>query len=303
MTDTNNAAINALDGLAQAMLASVQPLIDARIEQEIEAQKAKIGVRTIRIERNGDETKITGHVHPAFDKVLKLVCAGQNVLLKGPAGCGKTHLASQVAKALKKAFASVGGSGGVSESELTGWLLPTGDGGRFEYHPAPFVTIYETGGIFLLDEVDGFDPNVLLTINQATANGGFFAAKRGASGGSPFVKRHAETGIIAACNTWGNGAGSMYSGRNALDTAFLDRFYPIEMDYDRAYETQLAPDNVCQWVWNIRERSQAANLRREVSTRMIQKMALAIEAGIPLAETKADMLASWSKDERAKIGE
>ena len=34
MTDSNNAAVLALDGLAQAMLGSVQPLIDAQIRSE-----------------------------------------------------------------------------------------------------------------------------------------------------------------------------------------------------------------------------------------------------------------------------
>ena len=301
MTDSNNAAVQALDGLAQAMLGSVQPLIDAQIAKEIEAQKAKIGIRRHEIVINGEvRAEIKGKLHPAFDKVLKLVSAGLHPLLIGPAGCGKTKLAADVAKALKLSFSSISGSAGASESQLIGRLMPTGEGGRFEYHCSPFVKQYEEGGAFLFDEMDAFDPNMVLVVNQALSNGGFFVEARHEK---PFVKRHEASILIGAANTWGNGADMIYVGRNQLDGSTLDRFYPVFMDYDRDIEAEYAPSNVCNWVWSIREKASQARLRRIISTRMIQKMGAAIDAGLSFSEVKSDLLNGWSKDELAKIGE
>ena len=95
--------------------------------------------RAVEIRRpNGEAVRLEERVHPQFDKVVKLASAGVNVMLVGPAGCGKTHLAHQVAKALGKTFGSISGSAGVSEAHLTGRLLPTGENGRFEYTESPF---------------------------------------------------------------------------------------------------------------------------------------------------------------------
>jgi hypothetical protein len=50
--------------------------------------------------------------------------------------------------------------------------------------------------------------------------------------------------VCAAANTYGTGADALYVGRNQLDAATLDRFYVVEMDYDRKLEAKLAPEEV-----------------------------------------------------------
>jgi cobaltochelatase CobS len=243
---------------------------------------------------------IEDHVHPVFEKVLRLTAAGVNVLLKGPAGCGKTHLCEMVAKQLGREFGAISGSAGASESQLVGRLLPTGDGGKFEYHASPFVSLYESGGCFLFDELDAFDPNMLLVSNTATANGHFTVEARS---NCPNVVRHKNTILLAAANTYGNGPDALFVGRNQLDASTLDRWYTIEMDYDTAFEKQLATPEIVNWVWQLREKVQAAKLRRVVSTRMIQKAHVATGAGVPWAEVKRDLLNGWTRDELAKVGE
>lgn len=287
-----------------------------KVEEQAEGRKIEVYVND---EKKGE---IEEHTHPLFDKVLRLCAAGVNVLLVGPAGCGKTHLAGQVAKALGKSFGSISGSAGVSESQLTGRLLPTGEGGRFEYTPSVFVKEYENGGAFLFDEIDAFDPNVLLVANQALANGGFFVEARAAAGLSTFVQRHPDSILIGSANTFGTGADMLYVGRNGLDAASLDRWYVVRMTYDPAYEAQLiglpkprvaqwkpaaAPTEdeirvLGQWVLSVREKAAAAKLRRVVSTRAVQKAIAARKAGIPAEEIKADLLSGWSKDEMVKVG-
>lgn len=262
------------------------------------------------------------HTHPLFEKVVRLCQAGLNVMLVGPAGCGKTHLAGQVAKALGRPFGSISGSAGVSEAQLTGRLLPTGGGGKFEYHESPFVKQYANGGLFLFDELDAFDANCLLTVNQATANGGFEIEARAASGLDTFVKRHNQTILIGSANTYGSGASAMYVGRAGLDASSVDRWYMVQMDYDPAFEASLAGmahtpakawkaaaaptpseiEDIGRWVLELRSKVNNSRLRRIVSTRTMQKAIAARQAGIPTNEVKSDVLCGWSEDERSKVG-
>lgn len=247
------------------------------------------------------EVTLDEHTHPVFDKVLKIAATGQPVLLKGPAGCGKSHLAAQLAKALKLAYGALHCSAGASESQLLGWLLPTGEGGRFEYVAAQFARMFAEGkALFLIDEIDAADPNFLMVLNGGLANGHLHVPQNWKC---PTVERGAQFIVIAAANTYGTGADALYVGRNQLDAATLDRFYVVEMDYDRALESQLAPKDVCEWAWNLRERTAAAKLRRVVSTRTIQRMATALRAGFSMEEARKDALLGWTRDELAKVGQ
>jgi MoxR-like ATPase len=132
---------------------------------------------------------MNGRVHEKFAEILDLAAQRMEILMVGPAGCGKTHLAEQIAKALGLRFASISCSAGMSEGQITGRLVPTGEGGRFEYQRSQFVEFYEEGGLFLLDEIDAADPNVLLVINQALANGHLPVPNRMAN---PQAKRHSD---------------------------------------------------------------------------------------------------------------
>lgn len=283
-----NLATSALD--ETKVRAIVDEIIGQRVPRPIEIRRP-----------DAPPVRIDERVNPAFDKVLKLIEGGGNVMIVGPAGCGKTHLAHQVARALGKTFGSISGSAGVSEAQLTGRLLPTGDGGKFEYTESPFIREYTRGGVFLFDEVDAFDPNCLLTINQATANGGFEVEARAAGGLDTYVKRHAGARLIASANTYGTGAGALYVGRSQLDAATLDRWYVVPMDYDREFESTLAPAHVCAFVWRLREKISEHRLRRIASTRAIQRAAIALGAGVAWEEVKSDLTSGWTPEELAKV--
>ncbi len=258
--------------------------------------------------------------HPQFEKVLRLVRAGVNVLLVGPAGCGKTTLAHHIAIALKRKYGTLHCTAGASESQLTGWLLPIGKNGAFEYVPSEFVSLYEEGdSLFLLDEIDAADPNMLLVANSALANGALHVPQRYSN---PHVPRGKNNAIMAAANTFGTGADVMYAGRNQLDAATLDRFYVVEMGYDKALEAELVgstpqssqpwqpsptPDAseleaLGTWINDIRVKVTQQRLRRVISTRTIQKAMAARKAGIPSQEIRKDLLAGWTRDELVKVG-
>jgi cobaltochelatase CobS len=203
-------------------------------------------------------------------------------------------------KALKLGYGALHCSAGASEAQLLGWLLPTGKGGQFEYEPAQFARMYKEGNaLFLVDEIDAADANMLMVLNGALANGHLHVPQNLKE---PSVERGKKFCVMAAANTFGTGADAMYVGRNQLDAATLDRFYVVEMDYDRKVELSMASKEVCEWVWNLRERTKQAKLRRVVSTRTIQRMAAGLQAGLSMQEVQADAVLSWTADEKAKVG-
>ena len=77
------------------------------------------------------------------------------VAIDGPAGTGKTMVAEQLSMLTKLPFGAVSCSMGMSESQLTGWLLPVGDNGRFDYVSSPFINAI----LWYCDWQDGTDIN------------------------------------------------------------------------------------------------------------------------------------------------
>jgi len=174
------------------------------------------------------ETKTAATIkgaHKALPKIIKRLQAGYNVYTFGPAGAGKTTLASQAAQALQVPFHSTGAL--LQKYELTGYMNAGG-----EYVETSFYDAYKNGGVFLFDEIDASNPTAVIAFNQALANGEYTFP-------NGTVKQHDDFYCIAAANTNGNGATANYK-RQALDGATLDRFSRIELDYDTKLELRLA---------------------------------------------------------------
>ena len=291
MVDAQNKQIHGLLGLTKA---DVEAMIKARLAPE-----------TVHVKVNDAKPiALKGRRHPAFDRVLKLIKNGANVLLVGPAGCGKTHLAEQIANVLKLDYGAIHGTAGASESALTGWLLP-GKGGAFEYTPAPFVELFEGGeSLFLFDEMDAFDPNMLLIVNGALANGALHIPHRRSN---PVIKRGKGVHIVATANTYGTGNNPLYAGRSQLDAATLDRFVVITMDYDKDLEREIGKqqglaEQEMSDIWLLRDRVRAQSLRRVISTRAFQKAGTMKAAGDDWKLVMATLVEGWSRDERTKVG-
>jgi len=246
--------------------------------------------------------KLDGKVHEKFIEILDLAAQRMEILMVGPAGCGKSHLAEQIAKALGLRFGSIACSAGMSEGQITGRLIPSGEAGRFEYQRSQFVEFYEEGGVFLLDEIDAADANVLLVINQALANGHLPVPNRLTN---PQAKRHPDFVLLAAANTFGNGANRMYVGRNQLDESTLDRFRigQVVLDYDPELERSILSDSdLLQRLWSIRGKVSDCQLRRLISTRFIAKAATMRGAGWTSEKIVGQLVCGWTQDERSKVG-
>lgn len=259
--------------------------------------------RTVKVKVGNKKPKHIKATMPAeFDKIVQLAAARLNILITGPAGCGKTFLAGKVAESLELDFASQSCSEGMSESALTGWLLPVGGSNSFAYVQSEFVRMYENGGIFLFDEMDAADPNVMVFMNQALANEGFSLPQRYEK---PYIKKHKDFVAIAATNTFGNGADQMYVGRNQLDAATLDRFKvgTVPMKYDSAVEEAIINDEVLKWGRSIRAKIEQHKLRRIMSTRVMKDATTMLANDWTLHDVESGYFADWSKDELAMVAQ
>lgn len=258
--------------------------------------------RVVQITVGNYKATVDGEVlHPAFDRAVALVAAGVHVALVGPAGCGKTHLAEQIAKSLKRAFAAQSMSAGVSESAFTGWLLPMGKGGEYVHVPTPFLEVYEKGGVFLFDEMDNADPNLLVFMNMALANKSFYLPTRK---GNPVVTRHKDFVAVGCMNTFGTGADAQYVGRAQLDGATLDRFRAgmIYMDYDAALEQKLVDPTLYASCTAVRKVINEKRLQRILSTRfMLDGTKMMRAAGWTVKQVLEGFFADWSADERRLV--
>lgn len=178
-------------------------------------------------------TSLSKQASPILGDLIATVKSGLTPMLSGPAGCGKTFVAEQLAEALNLPFDHLCFSSGVSEAWLFGRQLPSGfvEGG--------FSKMYRNGGVFLADELDAADANMLLAINTALANGHLHNPMTGEN-----ITKHENFIFVAACNTLGKGGNAQYTGRNRLDAATLDRFVILECEYEKSIENALCPDKV-----------------------------------------------------------
>ena len=232
-----------------------------------------------------------------FQTLIELAAQRKNILMVGPAGCGKTYLAEKVAEALQLDFSSQSCTAGMSESQLTGWLLPTADNGKFEYVRSEFVRIYESGGVFLFDEMDGSDPNVLIFINQALANSKFYLPQRKEK---PLVKKHRDFIAIGSANTWGNGADGVYHARNALDGSTIDRFKigTVPISYDKEVEKNISDETVLNWAYSVRSIINRNDLRKIMSTRnIIDATEMLKHQNWTISKIAKAYFADWSPEE------
>lgn len=235
---------------------------------EIESKKYNI-VKHVIYSGSKKVKEISGVAAEDFETLLQLGKERINILMVGPSGCGKTYLAEQLSEALDLDYSSQSCSSGVSESSFSGKLLPLGDHGRFEYVESDFVRMYEKGGVFLFDEIDAADANVLVFLNQALSSDGFHCPQRFEN---TYVKKHEDFLAIASANTFGTGADSLYSGRNSLDAATLDRFRTgtVVMDYSPAIEESIVDSSVLKFGRILRQKIKNHRLKKILSTRFMK---------------------------------
>jgi hypothetical protein len=282
---------------AAKVAAIVGEQMDALVALLPDMIKQHSDVRTIEIKKHDGSTyKVEGRVHPKFETLLKVAASRQangrhpNIMLSGPTGSGKTHAVEQLAKALGLEFYT---NGAISmDHQLVGFKDASGT-----YHETPLRKAFGRPAIYLFDEIDSSDNSPLLCLAGALANGGFEFPDQ-------FIERHPDSIIIAAGNTWGNGATAEFVGRNRLDGAIKSRF-PVRISWD--YDEKLERDISGNLEWALRVQKARANAKRagikvQIDPRMTQAGAAIINAGMTADEAaELTYLAELTPDQRRMI--
>lgn len=175
-------------------------------------------------------SKKQGLYHYCVDDILKHLIINKAVYLVGPSGTGKTTMIQQIADLLGLEFYNVG----FVADEFTaikGYMDANGN-----FVKTPFYTAFKEGKILFFDEIDNSENKALIELNKFVSNIGYepYLFPNG-----EIVNPHPNFRVIAAGNTWGDGADQTYSTREQLDGSTIHRFKRIECNYDEKLERTL----------------------------------------------------------------
>jgi len=160
--------------------------------------------------------------------MVRNVLRGENTLLVGPTGSGKTEILSHLAKAMnKELFIQDMGTVQDAQSALLGVHRINKEGhSAFDY--APFVGHIKSGGIVLLDELNRSPLAANNILFPCLDKRRYLPVDIACDEGERCIPVADGTVFFATANL-----GSEYSGTQAIDRALLDRFFPIELDYPK----------------------------------------------------------------------
>lgn len=223
------------------------------------------------------------------EKLRRTIEAGiKNIWMVGPAGCGKSTMARNVAEDMDLPYLCISCGIGTSATEFIGYKYPTREATRFgEFYAKP--------SIILIDEITALDPAVAQILNAALANDEIETT-------TGLVHRHSKCIIIATSNTFGFGCDRQYVANNQLDASTIDRFVGgiVEVTYSAKYESQY-DDEVVAYVNLLRKFVAKTSVRKVLSTRMIQ-------AGHNLKyhhfqDWAERLIVNWSENEKKQLEE
>lgn len=210
----------------------------------------------------------------------------KNLWLHGPAGCGKTTMASIVAENLGIPCYVLSCSKDTDPAQIQGRRYP-------EPEDSKFAEFYTKPSVLVLDEFTSVEADTAMLLNAALANGYFETSKK------EIARRHENCIIIATSNTLGLGGDALYCGNQRLDASTRDRFACgfIKVDYSAEYESQFDKE-VVAYAKEMRKVIALHGLEQICSTRSIIHADLLKKAGL---DWKKAMTGTWSSEEAAYL--
>ena len=157
--------------------------------------------------------------------LIRSAVRAKNIMMTGPAGCGKTMAAKALVKALDRPdfYFNLGATQDPRATLIGNTHFDQGKGTFFS--ESAFVKAIKTpNAVILLDELSRAHPdawNILMTVLDQ----GQRYLRLDEAEGSPIVKVANGVTFIATANI-----GNEYTSTRVMDRAILDRFVTIEMD-------------------------------------------------------------------------
>ena len=282
--------------------------IASRLSEDKSAQKeAKITKKPAKANLDEATANVINFVHSApefkpedlimqdvkWKYLIRNILRGQNILMVGDSGMGKTIAAMTAAKALERPlYIFPMGSSQDPRATLIGSTQFNKESGTY-FAESRFVhAIQEENAVIILDELsraNGEAWNILMPVLDANQR----SLQLDEKPGSPIVKVHPSVSFIATANV-----GFQYTSTRVMDRALKDRFVTIEMDLlNQKEEAQLLKyklpevDNetikaITQITSDIRSemKSESPRISTQISTRVAIEIASLLRDGFTLSE-------------------
>jgi MoxR-like ATPase len=209
--------------------------------------------------------------------------AGRNVLLEGPVGAGKTHLANTVTQELGRPVFRVDGDSRYTEQKLSGAFDPPTvlkKGFSEEaFIPGPLVQAMRAGGVLFINELNRLPEGVQNILLPAVDEKFIYVPRLGEVKAAPgFV-------VVATQNP------KEFVATSHLSEAILDRFELVTISYQTEQEErQIVQPRVAQEKESERLARVAVRVARLTRTHPRIRRGASVRAAISVAELAASFL-------------